>query len=375
MGPTTELLHTFRNTQDRVWTIQELKGHIGEFSSDQYGSRFVQDAIREGDVASIDIIYDEIVDAGVLKISKDVFGNYVIQRILEHGADAHKDGALKLLKGHMRELSLHIYGCRVVQKLLDVATSAQQAEIVKELEPHVPECVHSAHGNHVVQKILEVVPPTYLNFVSVFRGRVINIARHTYGCRVIQRCFQHLPPQQAQPLLTEFMEYAFDMITDQFGNYVIQYLLESGRPSERNYIVSLMRGNIVPFSLHKHASNVCERAFIYTPEKIRQDLIDELLVLDHNHFPRGIHALVHDQYGNYVLQRAVEQAHGLQKDYLMSVISQQLRNVRVGPIGDQCVKYLAVDRALRRHGVDARRCAPAPIVRIHEHRYLPLVAY
>lgn len=69
----------------------------------------------------------------------------------------------------------------------------------------------------VVQKILEVVPPTYLNFVSVFRGRVINIARHTYGCRVIQRCFQHLPPQQAQPLLTEFMEYAFDMITDQFG--------------------------------------------------------------------------------------------------------------------------------------------------------------
>ena len=221
------------------------------------------------------------------------------------------------------------------------------------------------------------MPPTYLNFVGVFRGRVIDIARHTYGCRVIQRCFQHLPPQQAQPLLTEFMEHAFEMIMDQFGvcfqlrcirspltllppqNYVIQYLLESGRPSERSYIVSLMRGNIVRFSLHKHASNVCERALTYTPEKIRQDLIDELLILDHNHFPRGIHALVHDQYGSkcplqvypasaahdlpvdYVLQRAVEQAHGRQKEYLMSVVSQQLRNVRVGPIGDKVVKYLA----------------------------------
>jgi len=50
---------------------------------------------------------------------KDVFGNYVIQKILEKGAPKHKRELFEKIKGNVANLSLHTYGCRVVQKALE----------------------------------------------------------------------------------------------------------------------------------------------------------------------------------------------------------------------------------------------------------------
>lgn len=47
----------------------------------------------------------------------DVFGNYVIQKLFEHGNQAQKAVLAKQMEGHILSLSLQMYGCRVVQKV------------------------------------------------------------------------------------------------------------------------------------------------------------------------------------------------------------------------------------------------------------------
>jgi mRNA-binding protein PUF3 len=47
----------------------------------------------------------------------DVFGNYVIQKLFEHGNQVQKRVLAEQMKNHVMELSMQMYGCRVVQKV------------------------------------------------------------------------------------------------------------------------------------------------------------------------------------------------------------------------------------------------------------------
>lgn len=63
----------------------------------------------------------------------------------------------------------------------------QQTQLVAELNGSVMECVHDQNGNHVIQKCIECVPQDRIQFIiSAFRGQVVPLSTHPYGCRVIQ---------------------------------------------------------------------------------------------------------------------------------------------------------------------------------------------
>lgn len=69
----------------------------------------------------------------------------------------------------------------------------------------------------VIQKLIERVSPERLAFVNSFRGNVYDLSTHPYGCRVLQRCFEHLPDEQTRPLLDELHKYTINLMQDQFG--------------------------------------------------------------------------------------------------------------------------------------------------------------
>lgn len=48
-----------------------------EFSTDQHGSRFIQQKIETADEEEMQIIFDEIMPQHALRLVQDVFGNYV----------------------------------------------------------------------------------------------------------------------------------------------------------------------------------------------------------------------------------------------------------------------------------------------------------
>lgn len=50
----------------------------------------------------------------------DVFGNYVIQKLFEHGNQVQKKVLAESMKHHVHELSQQMYGCRVVQKVRSI---------------------------------------------------------------------------------------------------------------------------------------------------------------------------------------------------------------------------------------------------------------
>lgn len=59
--------------------------------------------------------------------------------------------------------------------------------------------------------------------------------------------------EQTAVILSELHEQTDRLVLDQYGNYVIQHVLEHGRMEEKSKIVSHIRGKVLPLSQHKFA--------------------------------------------------------------------------------------------------------------------------
>jgi len=60
-------------------------------------------------------------------------------------------------------------------------------------------------------------------------------------------------PEQTSQILDELHQHTERLVQDQYGNYVIQHVLEHGTPEDKSKIVHELRGNILIFSQHKFA--------------------------------------------------------------------------------------------------------------------------
>jgi hypothetical protein len=353
----SSLLEEFRTSKNKKIELKNLVGHFVEFSGDQHGSRFIQQKLESASVNEKQMVFQEIAPSA-LTLMTDVFGNYVIQKFFEYGTSGQKRVLGESLMGHVLHLTQQMYGCRVVQKALETISEEQQAILVQELNGHIIKCIKDQNGNHVVQKIVEKVPRRHTHFiVDALVTRVYSLATHPYGCRVIQRILEHhYPhyhnhgsgknnyykqrskgnkeesvrgslPHENMPsvnLITkELLRSVARLVQDQYGNYVIQHVLEHGTTADKQEIVKSLCNKIVTLSQHKFASNVIEKCIQYgTPEQ-RQIIIDEICKNSN-----ALEQMMKDQYANYVVQKILDVCDIRQSQYLITQIQPHLASLR-----------------------------------------------
>lgn len=166
------------------------------------------------------------------------------------------------------------------------------------------------------------------------QGIVSELCIHTYGCRVIQRILENCSDRQTRPILDAIFADIHSLIKDQFGNYVIQHILEQGKdPEDKNKIVKSIKGKVIELSNHKFASNVVEKCLEYGSEKDRKEIIDEFLEstsyelgeevvsLGGGSLNGALYTMMKDRYGNYVIQKCIEVSKGKQREVLVKKIT------------------------------------------------------
>ncbi|XP_062184871.1 pumilio homolog 3-like isoform X2 [Phragmites australis] len=290
-----------RNGADSVELV-DVVGRVKEVSMDQYGSRFIQQKLENASGDDREEIFPEIL-SNAIALTTDVFGNYVIQKFFEFATESQLIQLADQLKSHILELSLQMYGCRVVQKVLEVVDMDRKIDIVHELKNFVLKCIADQNGNHVIQKCIECVPEDRIPFViEPILSQIFVLCTHQYGCRVIQRLLEHChDPATQSAIMDEIVQHTFRLTDDKFGNYVVQHVLQHGKPEERSSIIQKLSGQVVILSKQKFASNVIEKCLAFgTPEE-RDGLIGEIISSS-----QTFQELMKDQFGNYVVQRVLQ---------------------------------------------------------------------
>ncbi|KAA6388025.1 MAG: putative pumilio RNA-binding family protein [Streblomastix strix] len=166
----------------------------------------------------------------------------VINSILDHGA---------LL------IATHVYGCRVLQRLLERGTAAQRTKIAENLLPHTNELSTNQYGNYVVQHLMERGDKdTRKQLLQIIKGRFFNMSLHKFASNVVEKCIEYSTEEDRNTIASEIIlnrtnmdidtslgDYndinaktlsqlppqahsIFTLLNDQFGNYVVQTLIE-----------------------------------------------------------------------------------------------------------------------------------------------------
>ncbi|KAE9612193.1 putative nucleic acid binding NABP, pumilio domain-containing protein [Lupinus albus] len=321
------LLDEFKNNKARPFELSDIVDHVVQFSTDQYGSRFIQQKLENASVEEKVKIFPEIVPHAHALMT-DVFGNYVIQKFFEHGTESQRKELASQLTGHVLPLSLQMYGCRVIQKALEVVGVDQQTQMVSELDGAVMRCVRDQNGNHVIQKCIECIPQDRIQFIiSSFYGQVVTLSTHPYGCRVIQRVLEHCDdPNTQQIIMDEIMQSVCNLAQDQYGNYVIQHIIQHGKSHERTAVISKLAGQIVKMSQQKFASNVIEKCLAFGSPEERQILVNEMLGTSDENEP--LQAMMKDPFGNYVVQKVLETCDDRSLELILSRIKVHLNALK-----------------------------------------------
>ena len=306
-------LTDIKHLEELIQQALKLKSNINPNNNNAISSYEMNDIIM------IDKYKNEI-----LALSKDVTGNYAIQKILSNKKIPEVNFIIESLKNNIYELTLNLYGCRCVQELISILDKDNMNIITSELKPYYEKCIQDKNGNHVIQKLIEKANNKDLNdiyLVSV--NNIIYLSKHQYGCRVIQRLFKFCNSAQIKHMLNNLFININELIQDQYGNYVIQFILENQTINNEDLlpIFSSLKGNIYKYSFHKFASNVVERCLSFGTEKQKKEIINEVIDFV-NKDEELIINMVRDKFANYVVQKIIE--------YSDDEIKQRLINIIIG---------------------------------------------
>lgn len=343
-------------------TLQDIKNNVIEFAKDQHGSRFIQQKLERASLRDKAAIFTPVLE-NAEELMTDVFGNYVIQKFFEFGNNEQRNQLVGTIRGNVMKLALQMYGCRVIQKALEYVEEKYQHEILGEMEGQVLKCVKDQNGNHVIQKVIERVEPERLQFIiDAFTknnsDNVYTLSVHPYGCRVIQRVLEYCNEEQKQPVLDALQIHLKQLVLDQYGNYVIQHVIEHGSPSDKEQIVQdVISDDLLKFAQHKFASNVIEKCLTFGGHAERNLIIDKVCG-DPNDPSPPLLQMMKDPFANYVVQKMLDVADPQHRKKITLTIKPHIATLRKYNFGKHILRKYIRDilKKLTESEIEPMRC-------------------
>lgn len=124
------------------------------------------------------------------------------------------------------------------------------------------------------------------------------------------------------------------LVHDQYGNYVVQYMVEYGRPSDKRYVFALVKEQLTTMSCHKFASNIVEKCLTDLDDQQRDEILTVALHTDRPNAVPPLLTIMKDKFGNYIVQRLMHLAKGSSQEVpLMLKLKENLPLLQKLPYG------------------------------------------
>jgi len=187
------------------------------------------------------------------------------------------------VQGRVWQLCQQQTGCRRVQAALDECGSDQERKaLAEELLGHVWEAARCPFGNYVLQRFITLLRPSDCQFIikeiSSHGGRApTQLARHRYGCRILQRLLEQCRPEQMEPVTNSLLKEALQLVRHQYGNFVMQRILSHGTPAQQHLLCQVLEPHARDLTTDQNASAVLAKAMVHCRSEDKASLARRLL--------------------------------------------------------------------------------------------------
>ena len=277
---------------------------------DQSGCRFLQERIKLNKSFMIEKLFPSIQN-NLFELGCDAFGNYFLQALIDIFSVDKLSLFLDLIKNFFTKMCTNQHGTRVIQKIIEQVSLNQT--LVAKIE-NILNCndlgiiMKSPYGNHIIQKyLISIRFKECTKFIyDYILANFMEIAETKHGVCVIQKCVSEGDIIQKGKLYDLILQNFDELIKNEFGNYLIQYILininDQNKFNEANPIIKRIEDNLIDICKMKFSANVIEKCLENGSDFIKEYLLECIL----NKYRDHIIELLLDKYAIYIIQKALK---------------------------------------------------------------------
>ncbi|NP_001153692.1 pumilio homolog 2 isoform X2 [Mus musculus] len=163
-------------------------------------------------------------------------------------------------------------------------------------------------------------------------GHIVEFSQDQHGSRFIQQKLERATPAERQIVFNEILQAAYQLMTDVFGNYVIQKFFEFGSLDQKLALATRIRGHVLPLALQMYGCRVIQKAL----ESISSDQQSEMVKELDGHVLK----CVKDQNGNHVVQKCIECVQPQSLQFIIDAFKGQVFVLSTHPYGCRVIQRI-----------------------------------
>ena len=310
----------------------------------QIGCRILQEKSINDKKFANELLFPELKN-NLKEICCDLFGNYLIQILLDILSLDNINEFLSVIQENLFEICLTEHGSRVIQKLLDrIYNSPLLIEkLINSLSnKDIGQLFKSPYANHMIQKYLTIVKEIeFKNFIyDYIYSNFMDIVKSKHGVCVVQKGLSEGNDIQKKKILEIIIDNIDKIMKDCFANFLIQYLFtkfEKRKSEEILPIIEKIEENIVDYCQNKYSASVIEKCFEKGEKKISEHIINNLL----EYHSEYIIDIILNSFGLYVIKKALNLKNTNLKEKVRNVIINNIQKIKESNNGIKIIESLS----------------------------------
>ncbi len=169
------------------------------------------------------------------------------------------------------------------------------------------------------------------------QGDIFALCKDQHGCRFLQKKLEESIPAHRDMIFSETFTHFAELMTDPFGNYLCQKMLEYCTDEQRNLIVELVAPELVTISLNMHGTRAVQKMidFLSTPRQIHSIIVA---------LSMNVVTLIKDLNGNHVVQKCLNRLGAEDNQFIYNAVAAHCVEVATHRHGC-CVLQRCIDHA------------------------------
>ena len=297
----------------------KLKGKFEQIIRTHKGSRIFQNYLKNTQIDILHQIFLEIKNK-LPELLKDNYANYFCKKFFDCLSQKDRIEYLTIIQNDLGMLAIDITATYPIQGIIEqLGSKAEKRIIYIGIKDYINIFCYNVYGTHVLEKMLSYFEEEFTKEIIDFvYNNFIDLSYHINGICIVKKLILMTHKKELhEKLKKKIYDNALNLIVHQYGNYVIQVIMENWEDNDLEDIIDLCKDKYVFLSNQKYSSNAVER--IIEKNKDNLEYYIEQIYPDNN-----LSEVIKNNYGNYVIQKAVKLSSGKSKEKLIKGIIKNL---------------------------------------------------
>ena len=305
-GLIEELIEITKDSDKIDYSIyKKIQSRLLVLIKSQKGSRIIQKYLKNTQNEIIHQIFMQI-KPYLIELMKDPYANYFCKKLFSYLNQKERIDFLLSIQSKIPKLCKHKVATYPIQGVIEeVGSKLEKTIIVNSIQNLIQELCFDAFGAHVIEKIFGCFEEEFiLPILNYVKNNFLLLANNVNGICVVKKVLTMFHKKTLHEELKELTKKnIMSLIQNPYGKYVIQVILDNWDDKEVIDLLSPIENNYSFLSMQKHSSNIIEK-IIEKNEYFLNSFVNEICNKE------MISDTMRDNYGNYVVQKALKISKG-----------------------------------------------------------------